>query len=164
VKSGYPPRPLTVVPELPVSSLGLQRGDQIIVSEAPADVTPGSSSISPQSPSRSAAAPSRSAPTRTSVPAPAPAPTLKPTESGPDAVEVDGSFLVHRVRIGASFMITRLICTLVILQVVPDDNSCLFSSIALIFERSISKASQIRQRTFLCFPYLCLTNPSISQS
>jgi len=149
VKSGYPPRPLTIVPELPVSSLGLQRGDQIIVSEAPADTTSGSSSIPLQSPSRSAAAASRSAPTRTSVPAPAPAPapTPKPTDSGPDAVEVDGSFLVHRVRVGASFMITGLICTLVILQVVPDDNSCLFSSIALIFERSISKASQIRQRT-----------------
>ena len=105
MKSGYPPRPLTVVPELPVSSLGLQRGDQIIVSEAPADATSGSSSISLQSPSRSTAAPSRPAPIRTSVTAPASAPILKPVDSGPDAVEVDGSFLVHRVGVRAVFMI-----------------------------------------------------------
>lgn len=31
------------------------------------------------------------------------------------------------------------------LQIVPDDNSCLFSSIALIFEQTISKAQDIRK-------------------
>ncbi|KAJ3510281.1 hypothetical protein NLJ89_g4772 [Agrocybe chaxingu] len=30
-------------------------------------------------------------------------------------------------------------------QVVPDDNSCLFSSVALVFEQSISKAPQMRK-------------------
>jgi len=33
VKSGYPLRPLTLVPELPIDSLGIKPGDQIIVSE-----------------------------------------------------------------------------------------------------------------------------------
>ncbi len=35
VKTGYPPRPLTLVPELPFSSLGIKTGDQVIVSEIP---------------------------------------------------------------------------------------------------------------------------------
>lgn len=34
---------------------------------------------------------------------------------------------------------------LIPLQIVPDDNSCLFSSIALIFEQTISKAQDIRK-------------------
>ena len=84
-KLGYPPRPPTIVPELPVLSLGLHQGNQIIVSEAPAtvtgaDATPsggtGSSSIPPRAaPSKSATSvPSRSVPTRASVAAPAPIP------------------------------------------------------------------------------------------
>ncbi|KAJ8519460.1 hypothetical protein ONZ45_g3573 [Pleurotus djamor] len=95
-KTGYPPRPLTLVPELPVSSLGLRPGDQIIVSE-------------------SASAPAPVAPPPVSVAAPAPVPSA--SASGPASVETqDGSHLVHRI--------------------VPDDNSCLFSSIALIFHLS----------------------------
>jgi len=105
-KSGYPLRPPTIVPELPVLSLGLHQGNQIIVSEASAtgaDATPsggtGSYSIPPRAaPSRSATSvPSRSAPTRASVAAPAPIP--KPSDSGPDTIQVGGSFLVHRVRV-----------------------------------------------------------------
>ncbi|KAJ3556450.1 hypothetical protein NM688_g2021 [Phlebia brevispora] len=48
-----------------------------------------------------------------------------PSAGGPDSVEMDGGYLVHRI--------------------VPDDNSCLFSSIALIFEQDISKAQNIRK-------------------
>ena len=33
-------------------------------------------------------------------------------------------------------------------QVVPDDNSCLFSSIAMIFEQDIAKAPKMRQSEF----------------
>jgi ubiquitin thioesterase OTU1 len=43
----------------------------------------------------------------------------------PVIVAMDEGFLVHRV--------------------VPDDNSCLFSSIALLFEQNIAKAPRIRQ-------------------
>lgn len=42
VKTGYPPRSLTLIPELPFSSLGIIAGDQIIVSEIPRlDLTGG---------------------------------------------------------------------------------------------------------------------------
>ncbi|KAF9527001.1 hypothetical protein CPB83DRAFT_856962 [Crepidotus variabilis] len=121
LKSGYPPRALTLIPELPLSSLGLQKGDPIIVSELPGE-------------------PPVNAPAVTSAPPPEAASSRSPLETvtgalsqllpgssskGPDSVEVDGSFLIHRV--------------------VPDDNSCLFSSVALVFEQSITKASQVRK-------------------
>ena len=34
-------------------------------------------------------------------------------------------------------------------QVVPDDNSCLFSAVALVFEQTIEKASEMRTSTLL---------------
>ncbi|KDR73495.1 hypothetical protein GALMADRAFT_251204 [Galerina marginata CBS 339.88] len=132
LKAGYPPRSLTLVPELPIQSLGLQRGDQIFVSEAAEAASPARVQSIPQTQSipaqpipASASVPAqRSAPTQRS--APGPTPRSPPAQSsGPDSVEVDGGFLVHRV--------------------VPDDNSCLFSSAALVFEQSISKAPQMRK-------------------
>ncbi|KAJ7097745.1 hypothetical protein B0H15DRAFT_617176 [Mycena belliarum] len=150
LKSGYPPRTLTIVPELPVSSLGIASGEQIIVSEAAEtsgvarqaakpppsssgsggspflSPTSGSSSSAPRAPpAASSAPPSRPNPASSSArPTPAsPAPSA--SASGPAAVETDGSFLVHRV--------------------VPDDNSCLFSSVALVFEQDTSKARKLRE-------------------
>ena len=92
VKSGYPPRTLAIVPELPFDSLGLQRGDQIIVSEDP---NPESHIPSVQQPVGPVSA-------RATQPPPLPAPTTRPQfipqePSGPDRVEVDGGFLIHRV-------------------------------------------------------------------
>ncbi|KAF8212027.1 hypothetical protein K438DRAFT_1902884 [Mycena galopus ATCC 62051] len=113
-------------PELPLSSLGLAPGEQIIVSEMAEAASgiartakPHSSSspfLNPTSSSSSVTAPAvTSAPPRRAPPAsvpprPTPATSIAPASasSGPDAVETDGSFLVHRV--------------------VPDDNACLFSS------------------------------------
>lgn len=82
VKSGYPPRTLTIVPELPFDSLGLQRGDQIIVSEAPNPDT--------QIP----LSPTTHPPVQRSPQSP----------SGPDHVEVDASFLIHRVNRGLPYL------------------------------------------------------------
>ncbi|KAF8892453.1 hypothetical protein BD779DRAFT_1509184 [Infundibulicybe gibba] len=100
LKCGYPPRQLTLVPELPLSSLGLVNGDQIIVSELAAP--PPSAPAAPIAPDRPTAA-----------------------ASGPDSVQVDGSFLIHRI--------------------VPDDNSCLFSAVALLFEQDIANAPRLRK-------------------
>ncbi|KAK2466797.1 hypothetical protein APHAL10511_001055 [Amanita phalloides] len=102
LKSGYPPRLLTTISELPISSLGLGRGDHIIVTEsAPQPVLPP--------PSRNPA-------------------SLQPKNtkrSGPDYVDIDGGFLVHRV--------------------VPDDNSCLFSAVSLIFEQDMKESRKMRE-------------------
>ncbi|KAJ7510068.1 hypothetical protein B0H11DRAFT_1957484 [Mycena galericulata] len=138
LKSGYPPRTLTIVPELPLSSLGLSPGEQIIVSEIaeasgvsrsskpPSSSSPFLSPTSSSSNSRSAPAVSSTPPTSVaSRPTPAPSAPSASASGLPDAVETDGSFLVHRV--------------------VPDDNSCLFSSVALVFEQDITKAPKMRQ-------------------
>jgi len=144
LKSGYPPRTLTIVPELPLSSLGLSPGEQIIVSEiaeasgiarTPKPHPPSSPFLNPTSSSSSSShAPpaASSAPSSRAPPASAASRPIAPTSvapaaasSGPDAVETDGSFLVHRV--------------------VPDDNACLFSSVALIFEQDMKKAQKMRE-------------------
>ncbi|KAL5529766.1 hypothetical protein ACEPAG_5751 [Sanghuangporus baumii] len=132
LKSGYPPHQLTLIPELPVSSLGLKPGDQIILTHKPgAAPTPASTSASfdsqasppppPPSTRLSMDAPPRSAGLRESYLA---MPTT-PSAGGTDYVSTESGVLVHRV--------------------VPDDNSCLFSCIALVFEQDISKAQSIRK-------------------
>ncbi|KAK7020451.1 OTU-like cysteine [Favolaschia claudopus] len=138
LKSGYPPRTLTIVPELPLSSLGLSSGEQIIVSE----LADASGAARPAKPSQAASSspflnPISTPQSNSSQSPPAAAPTSSrstqsaasvapaSTSSGPAAVETDGSFLVHRV--------------------VPDDNACLFSSVALIFEQDMKKAQKMRE-------------------
>ena len=140
VKSGYPPRTLAIVPELPFDSLGLQRGDQIFVSEEPNPETRIPSVQQPVGPVSA----------RPTQPPPLPAPTTRPQfiprgPSGPDHVEVDGGFLIHRVSMYLSYFFV-ITCSHSG-QIVPDDNSCLFSSVALVFEQTISKASDMRKST-----------------
>ncbi|KXN92205.1 Putative ubiquitin thioesterase otu1 [Leucoagaricus sp. SymC.cos] len=115
VKTGYPPRPLTLIPELPFSSLGIVAGDQIIVSEIAGSVPPNKTHVSlNQSSSTRAPAVSENLPSPLS------------SSSGPDFVDTgDGNVLVHRV--------------------LPDDNSCLFSAAALVFEQNINKAQDMRR-------------------
>jgi len=130
LKAGYPPKVLTVVPELPLASLGLKPGEQIIVSELPGapNSFPQSNPATPLSPSsrRSNDDPSaarRPTPAYTSsIPTSEPLPSVS---SGPDYVNMDGGVLIHKV--------------------VPDDNSCLFSALALIFKQDISKAPEMRK-------------------
>ncbi|KAM6500396.1 hypothetical protein JOM56_003410 [Amanita muscaria] len=113
LKSGYPPTALTLVPELPISSLGIKSGDQILVSEGGESITLGAAPARPQANNSSFLNPLQS---------------LLPrglSSSGPDYVETDAGVLIHRV--------------------VPDDNSCLFSAISLVFEQSIDNAQKMRQ-------------------
>jgi len=119
VKCGYPPRTLTLIPELPVSSLGIEKGDQLMVQE-----TKEPASRVAQAPSTSIGGPplqpQRSEPTINDVyDAP------RASDGSPDSVPVSGGSLVHRI--------------------VPDDNSCLFSSVAIVFEQDMSQAPKLRQ-------------------
>ena len=93
VKSGYPPQPLTLIPELPLASLGLKGGDQLTLTQKA-----GASSAPFQTPS----------PPRATVPPPAATsrapqaapPSIGATHSqGPDSVPLEGGYLVHRVRL-----------------------------------------------------------------
>ncbi|KAF5389812.1 hypothetical protein D9757_003704 [Collybiopsis confluens] len=134
LKTGYPPRSLDLIPELPISSLGLKGGDQLIVGEEAHESPsrgPGTNKPAAQVQQQS----------KTSTPAAVSPPAVAPSASskGPAHVSTsDGSVLVHRV--------------------VPDDNSCLFASVALIFEQNLNKASQMRQSWSLIY------NPGIPKS
>jgi ubiquitin thioesterase OTU1 len=94
VKSGYPPLSLRVVPELPLSSLGLKQGDQIMVAlkeecpSKPAATTPAAP------PSYYSSTTKSSSPPTSRLAAPARVPKI-----GPDSVDVDGSVLVHQVHL-----------------------------------------------------------------
>ncbi|KAG6918114.1 hypothetical protein DXG01_016301 [Tephrocybe rancida] len=134
LKAGYPPHGLTLIPELPIESLGLKPGEQIIVSELP-DTTASSAAPYPISnrSTTSPVSPGRPRPFGSSPPAAARSPgsapasrsSAVPSLDGPDYVETDGGVLIHRI--------------------VPDDNSCLFSAVALLFEQSINKAPEMRK-------------------
>ncbi|KAF8637360.1 hypothetical protein AX17_002859 [Amanita inopinata Kibby_2008] len=117
LKVGYPPRTLAAVPQLPISSLGITSGDQIIVNES-ADPTMPTSDTNPL-PSLQTSNFSTGLTPSGQIPSPTAA------SHRPDHVETEGGVLIHRV--------------------VPDDNSCLFSAISLIFEQNINKAQQMRE-------------------
>jgi ubiquitin thioesterase OTU1 len=81
VKCGYPPRTLMLIPELPVSSLGIEKGDQLMVNEL--KESPASITQTPTSPSQLEAIPG----------------ILSDAQGSglPDSVPVSGGTLVHRV-------------------------------------------------------------------
>ncbi|KAG9001291.1 ubiquitin-specific protease otu1 [Tulasnella sp. 427] len=119
LKTGYPPKPLVVESRLPISSLGLKNGDQLIVSANATAKPTVSTSVANQ-----ASAAGRQTP---NFSAPALQPRVDPRQEKSSDVSVqtpDGT-LVHRV--------------------VPDDNSCLFSSIGLVFEQDMNVVSRLRQ-------------------
>ncbi|KAF8744126.1 OTU protein, partial [Rhizoctonia solani] len=113
LKSGYPPKALTLIPELPLSSLGLQRGDQITVTAKPGSV---SATTGPSVPTAPLSAPRPTASVQT--------PKASTGSTNDGFVETDVGTLVHRV--------------------VPDDNSCLFSSVAIVFGQDITAARKMR--------------------
>jgi ubiquitin thioesterase OTU1 len=135
VKTGYPPRSLEIVPELPLASLGLLPSDQIIV-------------VQKEGPSGSLA-PSSTYSSEPAITASTTTPSSLPTIS-PDSVPVNGNFLVHRVRFLRTFLFTLSCHISSVYQIVPDDNSCLFSSIALVFKQDITKAHEMRKSTSCC--------------
>lgn len=111
MKSGYPPKTLTIVPELPLASLGLKAGDQIIVGQKAGVSQPSSPPRTAPAPAASRNSPAnagRQAQTATSARASSAVasnsisstPQLNSTE--PDAVRAEGGFLIHRVSAKAS--------------------------------------------------------------
>jgi len=123
-----------LIPELPFSSLGIIAGDQIIVSEIPgSDLTGG---VVQDITTRPPQLPGSVEVTHTgSIP-------LSSAVDGPDFVEAgDGSVLVHRVCFYGILGLYLLGPS----QVVPDDNSCLFSATALVFEQNIANAQEMRK-------------------
>ncbi|EIN07273.1 OTU-domain-containing protein [Punctularia strigosozonata HHB-11173 SS5] len=121
LRTGYPPRSLEIIPELPADSLGLKAGDQLIVNTKAGSVSTAVggavASAPPSQPFGTPVPPAAAAPQPRSTPLGRP-----PKAASPDFVETEGGALI-----------------------VPDDNSCLFSSVALVFRQDIGKASEMRQ-------------------
>lgn len=123
VRSGYPPRSLTIVPELPLSSLGLMQGEQIIVSQKAGAAVRTLSSPPNNSPAVSAStrisAPASVAPVSgsslragfSSGASSASSNAAKET-SEPDSVATEGGFLVHRVSLDVIYPVIAPCVTL----------------------------------------------------
>jgi ubiquitin thioesterase OTU1 len=129
VKYSYPPKPLLGSGYL--SSIPITKGEQLIISISTTPISaPIPSRITTPAPSIKATNEKLSAPSRlTPQPASqAPTPTPKPTTetNKPDSVELPG---------GNGFLELR---------VVPDDNSCLFSAIGVVFLGGIESAGDLR--------------------
>jgi ubiquitin thioesterase OTU1 len=85
VKCGYPPRTLVSIPELPISSLGIEKGDQLMVTELKEPVP-----VVPRAPESFQ---------------PAIIPSAFTEEQGPDSpdsIPTSGGSLVHRVNFRTS--------------------------------------------------------------
>ena len=98
VKAGYPPHPLTIVPELPIDSLGLKQGEQLVVTQRPSAGHQAfqSARSSPFPAPRPAAA--MTGLTASQV-RDTPTPTARPGGKGglPDHVPTSNGYLMHRV-------------------------------------------------------------------
>jgi hypothetical protein len=110
VKAGYPPRPLTaVIPELPLSSLGIAPGDQLIVIQKSGSAA--SQSVPPSAPplpiDQRAINQPVSLPPSSSSSGQVASPSSVVQSGGLDYVETEGGYLIHRVRVTAIF---ELVC------------------------------------------------------
>lgn len=118
VKFGYPPKPLPATSGL-LSSIPITRGEQVIVTSAP-----------------SAAAPS-------SRPEPTPPPSIKPLNQTLSAPTPPSA--ANEVEVGEESVALPGDAGYLQLRVVPDDNSCLFSALGVIFEGGIESAQKLRR-------------------
>ena len=97
VKAGYPPHPLTLVPELPIDSLGLQSGEQLVVTQRAggsqnAFRSAHASPFPAQSPVAAMTGKTASQVRQTPAWSPSPSPP-----KGPDYVLTSNGYLMHRV-------------------------------------------------------------------
>ncbi|KAL1413133.1 ubiquitin-specific protease otu1 [Vanrija albida] len=128
IKYGYPPKPLPDTAGR-LSTIPITRGEQLIVTAVPPTIKSPRlrrPSVKEQDAALSAPSPPRDKP--------APKPQLSPLEDGD--VPVEASESVKLPGLDAGYLQLR---------VVPDDNSCLFSAIGLVFEGGIGAAQSLRK-------------------
>lgn len=126
VKYGYPPKPL---PESDKLASVITRGEQLIVT-----ALPPRSPIKKRRPSVKELDEELSAP-RPPVDPPAPGPLAEsPLTEGDIPIEAAESVALPGRDAG-----------FLQLRVVPDDNSCLFSAVGVVFEGGIGAASKLRK-------------------
>ncbi len=102
VKAGYPPRPLTIVPELPVDSLGLKQGEQLVVTQRPTSghqAFQAASSTAFPAPSPAAAMTGLTTSQTRDSPRPAVPAATSVGKGGLDYVLTNNGYLMHRVSV-----------------------------------------------------------------
>ena len=108
MKAGYPPYPLTLVPELPIDSLGLKNGEQLVVTQRhgagsqQAFRAPPTSPFPPPSPVAA-----MTGMTASQVREPPRSAAVRSPPKGPDHVLTSNGYLMHRV----SGLIQMGVCT-----------------------------------------------------
>ncbi|WWC88636.1 uncharacterized protein L201_003549 [Kwoniella dendrophila CBS 6074] len=143
LKFSYPPK---LLPEIqsPLSSIPITKGEQIIVTSAPSTTTS-------QAPSTSGNISTSSSSTSTGTPTPAPSiKAINETISAPSPVHPTRpeSPLAQNdipLETNDSVALPGRDAGYLQLRVVPDDNSCLFSAIGVIFEGGIESAQKLRK-------------------
>ncbi|KAL7420765.1 ubiquitin-specific protease otu1 [Cryptotrichosporon argae] len=135
LKYGYPPRLLPVTSASAVlSSIPIARGEQIVVSAVPtaAALPPLASHTPTPAPSVKALDMALSAPTPTALPPPPPPAAVRFAPA--DAPVTPGESVPLPAEMGW-----------LQLRIVPDDNSCLFSAVGIVFEGGIGAAQKLRR-------------------
>jgi ubiquitin thioesterase OTU1 len=122
VKYGYPPKSITAAGSVLLSTIPITKGEQIIVTHQLEQAS--SSAVPAKAPATTTPAPSVKL-QDAAVSAPTP-PQAGPSSKG-DSVTLPGDAGTLELR------------------VVPDDNSCLFSAIGVIFEGGIKGGQELRR-------------------
>lgn len=140
IKYGYPPRPLPLTADT-LASIPIGRGEQLIITSNP-DATPSNRTVG------SSAAPASSYPSATPTPPP-PVKALNQALSAPSPHIAQPSSTASTpstfTKTADSVALPGRDAGHLTLRIVPDDNSCLFSAIAIVFEGGIEAAQQTRQ-------------------
>ncbi|GAA5843923.1 hypothetical protein JCM3766R1_006105 [Sporobolomyces carnicolor] len=114
LRTGFPPKPIAAgaAPETSLSSLGIRSGDSIVVARSTSTKTTASLAKPEPRASQNAPMPSAASFKSDEVAHHSTGPTSSAQTNSPQFVEADGGYVV--------------------LRVVPDDNSCLFTAVSLV--------------------------------
>ncbi|AFR98666.2 ubiquitin thioesterase OTU1 [Cryptococcus neoformans C23] len=129
IKYGYPPKPLPSAAG-PLSSIPIGRGEQLIVSSVPSSGSSKKAPVTAQPPATTNSALAASRPISASPILAAPLVSNASQDQGAES--------------GESVALPGRDAGYLQLRVVPDDNSCLFSAIGVVFEGGIEAAQRLR--------------------
>ena len=154
LKSGFPPRPLTLPPDTgaaTVGSLGIQAGDNVIVTQrATPEQIGGLATAGASEDEQLARAIAASLGNAFSPPPPAAAASSRPA-AAPRAASPSRSHPVQQKQRqqqeqqGAPVLVALPDGSAVTRRIVPSDNSCLFASVGYVTSQNRSQAAQLRR-------------------
>ncbi|KAI9634711.1 uncharacterized protein MKK02DRAFT_16490 [Dioszegia hungarica] len=127
VKYGYPPKAIPAT-NGPLSSIPITRGEQIIVTSVPPTAAPEPATNAPVAPTPTPGPSIKHLNETISAPSPHPAQPRPASQPSAESIPLPGR--------DAGYLQLR---------VVPDDNSCMFSALGVVFEGGMEAAGKLRQ-------------------